>query len=85
MNNLLGNILVFVPLGFLLALQFYNIKWARVFQIALFIGVLIESLQVIFKSGILDIDDVILNFFGVVLGFLSYKFIDYLRSFLHKK
>lgn len=75
MRNLLGNIVLFIPFGFLLAFGYQTIKWRKVLLIGLSIGTSLELLQVIFKSGIFDIDDIILNFLGVVLGYLLFIFI----------
>lgn len=75
MRNLLGNIVVLAPFGFLIAILYQNIKWSRVLLIGVFTGVILELLQVIFKSGILDIDDIILNSLGVVIGYLLFVFI----------
>jgi glycopeptide antibiotics resistance protein len=75
MRNLLGNIILFIPFGFLLAFGHQIIKWKKVLLIGLFVGVSLELLQVICKSGIFDIDDIILNFLGVVLGYLLFIFI----------
>jgi len=75
MRNLLGNVIVLVPLGFLFALRYHKNKWGRALLVGLFIGIILELLQVIFKSGILDIDDIILNSLGVIIGYLLFIFI----------
>jgi glycopeptide antibiotics resistance protein len=64
-----------VPFGFLITILYQNIKWKKVLLIGLSVGASLELLQVIFKSGIFDIDDIILNFLGVVLGYLLFIFI----------
>lgn len=73
--NLLGNVIVLVPFGFLLAVLYQKIRWNRVLLMGMFTGTILELLQVIFKSGILDIDDIILNSMGVVIGYLLFVFI----------
>src|SRR6056297_3701984 len=74
-RNLLGNIFVLAPFGFLIAILYQNIKWSRVLLVGVLTGIILELLQVIFKSGILDIDDIILNSLGVVIGYLLFEFI----------
>ncbi|MCD4761874.1 VanZ family protein [bacterium] len=74
-RNLLGNIVVLVPLGFLLAAMYQRLKWNRALLAGLFTGVVLELLQVIFKSGVFDIDDIILNFLGVIIGYLVFIFL----------
>lgn len=83
-RNLLGNIIVLIPFGFLFATLYQKIKWGRVLLIGLFTGIILELLQVIFKSGILDIDDVILNSLGVIIGYLLFIFIYGLFKKYHK-
>ncbi|MGE6596191.1 VanZ family protein [Bacillus proteolyticus] len=71
--NTLGNVIIFIPFGFLLPLlfkQINNVKMAsKIFT--LFI-LLIESLQLLTFSGIFDIDDIILNMLGALIGYGSF-------------
>jgi len=72
--NLLGNILVFLPLGILLPLTFKNCcKFIRIFLIVLFITLFIEIAQYATSVGIADIDDIILNLAGGIIGYLLFK------------
>lgn len=64
--QLLGNVLLFVPLGFFLAYGGKQ-KFLKVFAIGAAIGVLVEALQ-FFVGGSVDVDDVILNSLGGVVG-----------------
>jgi glycopeptide antibiotics resistance protein len=84
-RNLLGNIVVLVPFGFLFAALYQKIKWSRVLLVGLFVGAILELLQVIFRSGIPDIDDIILNSFGVVIGYLIFIFLYEVFKKNHKK
>lgn len=72
-ENLVGNIVVFVPFGFLLP---YVIKWGRNFLVMLlnaFVFVLgIEVFQLFSAFGAFDVDDILLNCFGAVLGYMAY-------------
>ena len=67
--NILGNIFLLVPFGFLVAASFTNITWLKKITIALAVGSLIEGMQVLLHIGIFDIDDVILNGMGVIVGY----------------
>lgn len=75
-ENILGNIILFIPLGFFLPWVF---KRARSFSwtvlICLIFGLLIEFLQYYLFTGVGDIDDVILYTIGSVIGFIFYKII----------
>ena len=73
-ENLVGNIVAFVPFGFLLP---YVIKREKCFFIMLFqsffLVVGIEVFQLFSAFGAFDVDDILLNCFGAVLGYLAYK------------
>lgn len=74
--NVIGNIVLFMPLGFLLPLVFPKIgKFVTVFLLSLFISVALEGCQYFFQSGVTDIDDVILNTMGGVFGYGFFAFI----------
>ena len=75
--NLVGNIVMFVPLGYLLP----NIwKKLRKFYRTLFatVGIIlvIEILQFVTGLGSLDVDDLILNCLGVITGYCFWKIIN---------
>lgn len=67
-ENMLANILLFVPIGFYAGIFFGKTK--RGARVAAIVGVpvAVEVLQYIFGRGISDIDDVIVNSFGGLLG-----------------
>jgi glycopeptide antibiotics resistance protein len=69
--NILANTVCFMPFGFLLPLI---TKKPCGLLLTAFLGLLfsglIESAQLIFKIGVFDIDDLILNTAGVVLGYV---------------
>ncbi len=67
--NLAGNIVLLLPIGFLIPLVFRNITWKKSLTLAVATGLSIEVLQVILHVGIFDVDDVILNGLGVMMGF----------------
>lgn len=76
-SNLLGNIVIFVPLGIYLMLMNRNkLIIVNTIIIAL-LSTFIEAAQFIFQVGASDIDDVILNalggFVGIILFQLIYK------------
>lgn len=71
--NLAGNVLAFVPFGMLLPLL---VKWARPFGKTLVLGfefsLLVEILQLFSKVGSFDVDDIILNTLGVMIGYVLF-------------
>jgi len=73
LDNLLGNIFAFSPLGFFLPLLFKKCnKIKNTFLISICISLFIEVIQLIFYLGACDIDDIILNVLGSLLGFGIY-------------
>ena len=62
------NVLVFIPIGFALCLTFRRIRWWQTVVIGMALSVGIELLQLVFKRGCADIDDVIHNTLGCVVG-----------------
>lgn len=71
--NILGNILAFAPYGFLLPLL--NRKYRRFFYAAflsILFSLVIEIVQMLLKVGIFDVDDILLNSVGGILGYLLF-------------
>ncbi|HSX09910.1 MAG TPA: VanZ family protein [Candidatus Saccharimonadales bacterium] len=67
--NLIGNIIPLVPIGFLVPFIYQNMTWKKSVILSFGCGFVIEGMQVILHTGIFDIDDVILNGFGVIIGY----------------
>lgn len=66
-KNIIANILVFIPLGFFVS----NKNSKNVFEaLIICLGVIlsIELIQLLFKIGFFDVDDIILNFIGSLIG-----------------
>ena len=64
LSNLLGNIVLFIPLGVYVTLFTQGKTIWENTALILFVSVLVETLQSTFKFGIGDVDDVILNTVG---------------------
>ncbi len=67
--NILGNIFLLVPLGFLAPLLKPEMRAGKALILAIASGLLIETAQLLMRVGRFDIDDVILNGLGVMFGF----------------
>lgn len=66
--NLVGNIVLLIPVGFLVPLLSAKVSGKRTLFLSIASGLLIELLQVVLGVGIFDIDDVLLNALGFLLG-----------------
>jgi glycopeptide antibiotics resistance protein len=67
--NLLGNILPFMPIGLLALLVFRSMSWRKALVLGVVTGLTFEVMEVVFRVGIFDVDDLILNAFGVMAGY----------------
>lgn len=73
MKNTVLNILLFLPLGFLLPViwkEFWNLKRTAVFGFVLSLAI---ELSQIFTYRLTDVDDLITNTFGAILGYYAAK------------
>lgn len=73
-ENLAGNVLVFVPFGFLFPMVFKNGKSFFTMLLNAFVFVLgIEVFQLFSAFGAFDVDDILLNCLGAAIGYVVYK------------
>jgi len=83
LKNLLGNIIPFIPFGFLLPITYKKFSSTiKVLSTGLASILLIEIFQFFTKLGSFDVDDIILNMIGIVCGYLMFLVIN---RFLVKK
>ena len=69
----LGNIGWFVPFGFLLPILLKRVSFGKVVVMGFLFSLSIETMQFIFRKGVAELDDLILNVLGAVIGYLGYK------------
>ena len=70
--NLVGNVLIFIPFGFFEAIASRSRSFWGTMTDGLFLSMLVEVFQLVTKVGRFDIDDLILNTAGVVIGYLIF-------------
>lgn len=71
--NIFGNVLAFAPFGFLLPLL--NKKYRNFFLVvflSLLFSLVVETIQMLLKVGIFDVDDLLMNTVGGTGGYLFY-------------
>lgn len=75
--NLLGNVGLFLPLGFFLPAVFSGLRgfWRTLFCTVLLISA-VEVVQILTRVGVCDIDDLLLNALGSGIGFLIYRILN---------
>ena len=71
--ELINNVLLFIPFGYLLRSSFVSIKNWQVVLLGFFFSLCIELLQYLFSVGVSEIDDLINNTLGTIVGCLYWK------------
>ena len=81
---MVGNLLMFIPMGILLSLCFKNINKKNIFKYALLIPLAIEVIQLVVGRSF-DIDDLIMNFLGIVIGHYIVELVKKLKCLINVK
>lgn len=72
--NLAGNVLAFVPFGFVLPVLSRNFRNGfRITLLSLEFSLLVEVIQLVSKVGSFDVDDLMLNTLGGLIGYILYR------------
>jgi glycopeptide antibiotics resistance protein len=74
LREMADNLLVFIPFGLLLGVNFKRIAFWQKLIVVLFFSITIEVVQFILAIGVTDITDVIMNTFGGLFGLTLYAF-----------
>lgn len=74
LHNLLGNVVLFIPLGWFLPALFPALRSFPMTVLSVLVSVsCVEILQVVFTVGICDVDDLLLNLLGAFIGYGLYR------------
>ena len=80
-SNLAGNILIFTPFGFLLPTMSMKLRsFFRVTLLGMELSLIVECVQLVTKTGSCDIDDLLLNTIGGMLGYAAYAVVQRKRD-----
>ena len=80
MLNLFGNVLAFIPYGVMVPIvSRKNRKFFRVFVMTFLLSLIIECVQLICRVGTFDVDDLILNTLGGVIGYIIFWLMNWIR------
>lgn len=78
--NLLGNVMAFVPFGSILPVIWKKTRgFFRILFLTFGFSLTIETLQLISKVGIFDVDDLVLNTLGGIIGYLIFAVCNFVR------
>ena len=78
-KNVMGNIMLFLPYGFLASYFLNNKKLSVISVLTIIASLTIETVQY-YIGRVFDIDDIILNLLGGITGFLIYIGLDAIRN-----
>lgn len=81
---IVGNFLMFIPMGIFLPLCFKNINKKNIFKYAVLIPFAIEVLQLVAGRSF-DIDDLVMNFLGIVIGYFIVELVKKLKCLINVK
>lgn len=84
--NLGGNVIGFLPFGFFLPVISYRFRNGWLTGILGFsLSLLVETVQLVCKVGCFDVDDLMLNTLGAVLGYVIFRICNLIRRWLYEK
>ena len=71
--NVAGNVIAFMPFGFCIPLLTHNRrKFFSIFLGSFALSLTIETIQLVCKIGCFDVDDLLLNTIGGILGYVVF-------------
>ena len=80
-KNIGGNLIGFVPLGFLIPLLLVRVRGViKVTAVVFLISLLFETTQLLFGLGEFDVDDLILNAAGGTAGYLLFLIVKWVNG-----
>lgn len=84
-TNLLGNVLVFLPFGFFMPMASKYRSFFSTIWYSLILSLVIEISQLFMKVGCFDVDDLLLNTMGGMLGYIAFTICNVIRRNYAKK
>lgn len=81
---IVGNFLMFIPMGILLSLCFENVNKKNIFKYAVLIPLAIEVLQLVVGRSF-DIDDLVMNFLGIIIGYFIVELVKKIKCLINVK
>ena len=79
--NVIGNVVAFMPFGFFIPhIAVKRTGCIKVLSLTFIFTLSVETIQLVSKLGRFDIDDIILNTLGGILGYILYLIYRKIRS-----
>lgn len=84
--NIGGNVIGFLPFGFILPVMHRNMnRFWLVTLLGFSLSLLVESVQLVCRVGSFDVDDLLLNTVGAALGYIAFAVCDKIRRIHYEK
>ncbi len=83
-RNIIGNILLFMPYGFFASYYLRLEKKRSAFLLVLIVSLSIECVQLVI-GRCFDVDDILLNLIGGMIGYFIYKILEMLTDKMSKR
>ena len=84
-TNLLGNVLIFLPFGFFMPMASKYRSFFSTSFYSLALSLVVEISQLFMKVGCFDVDDLLLNTIGGMLGYIAFTVCNVIRRNYAKK
>ena len=81
--NLFGNILIFVPYGFFISMASRSRGFFKTLFFSMGLSLCVETVQLFTRVGSFDVDDILLNTIGGVLGYILFVICNVIRRRYH--
>ena len=82
--NIVGNVVCFMPFGFILPIiSRLGEKWFNTLLLSFLLTLSIETIQLVFRVGSFDVDDLFLNTVGGAAGYISVTALKWIRRAFH--
>lgn len=84
--NMFGNVLAFAPFGFMIAVVSPGMRhFYKAVAMTFVLSLVIETIQLVCRVGAFDVDDLILNTFGGLLGYMVFALTNKVRCAVIEK
>jgi len=84
--NVCGNVVLFMPFGYMFGMFADRRQTGAImglfdtFVAAFMMILVVETCQLLTKVGVFDVDDIILNVSGALLGYAAYRIVRYIKQ-----
>ena len=82
--NIVGNVVCFMPFGFILPIiTRLGERWLNTLLLSFLLTLSIETIQLVFRVGSFDVDDMFLNTVGGAAGYVAVTMLKWIRRAFH--